>query len=85
MANGFLTESPASRHGSSDQGAAQGWVWAQKFNCPADCEIDEIGGYFKDNNNQMRMAIFTDDSGNNCPDVMVADSETASLSTTGNI
>ena len=85
MANGFLTESPASRHGSSDVGVAQGWVLGQKFNCPEDCEISEIGVWAKDNRNEMRLAIFTDDSGNGCPEIMVANSESATLQTASQI
>lgn len=80
MANGFVTTSPAARHGSSDQQTGAGWLWAQKFACPSGTqEISEIGLWCLDSGFEFRLAIFTDDSGNACPDVMVSNSESATL------
>jgi len=85
MPNGFVTERPAARYGDGTFNSSATIVHVQKFVCPdsGTQEITEIGqwlsadvgetGYFK-------MAIFTDDAGNDCPESMVANSLTDELS-----
>ena len=82
MANGFLVASPGARHGASDQDLGVDWVWAQRFTCPGSGmqEISEIGLWSKDSGGEFRLAIYTDDSGNDCPEDLVANSESATLS-----
>lgn len=87
MANGFLVASPGARHGDTSPGLASGWLIAQRFTCPdaGTQEISEIGYYGKDNGNEMRFAIFTDDSGNTCPESIVANSESDTVANSANI
>jgi len=82
MANGFVTTTPSVRHGTNDVQLDAGFVVCQKFTCPGSGaqDISEIGAWVEDSGFEFRLAIFTDDSGNSCPEVIVANSESATLS-----
>ena len=87
MANGFLAATPGARHGADDIEVDAGYVIAQKFTCPGSGtqEVTEIGVWAKDNSAELRLALFTDDAGNACPEAMVGNSESATLTTTTSI
>jgi hypothetical protein len=85
MANGFLTSSPGSRHGDTSRSwSPDNYCEAFKFTCPGTGikEITEIGMWLSADSGQtttFRFAIFTHDPVNNCPEAMVANSETGEV------
>jgi len=85
MPNGFVTSSPSSRYGDSEVWIGTGYVYAQKFTCGGSGtqDITEIGCYIYDtmSGQDFRLSIFTDDSGNSCPESMVSNSETTTITT----
>ena len=89
MANGFLDASPSVRHGNSAGSASNGYAAAQRFTVPGSSgtvEISEIGAWLSADSAQtgiFHLAIFSDDSANANPDVIVSNSESGELTVTG--
>lgn len=85
-ATGFLTATPDSSHGDTDTSRAANYAWAQKFTAggSGNIELLEIGGYFADigTSANCALAVFTHDAVNNCPETLVANSQ-SSITTTG--
>lgn len=86
MANGFVTSRPAARAGSDTSGWPidnSGYVAAQKFVAPGSgtLSVSEIGLWMNNNGSgaAARLAIFTHDAANDCPESMVSGSESATL------
>ena len=82
--NGFITYRPDARYGDTTQtcGASDRAI-AQKFTAPGSgtLDIDEIGLYaaYGTKSHNAKMAIYTDDSGNGCPEAIVSNSETSAF------
>jgi len=83
MANGFLTEAPASRPGDSTSQYSADFGIVQKFTCPGSGTIliSRIGVWLQKNvdNINCKVAIFEHDSSNSCPSGMVANSESGEM------
>lgn len=79
MSNGFVSSSPGSRHGASLSTYKADYATAQRFTCPGSGtqEITEAGiwAWRWGSNRTLKIAIFTNDSGNTCPESMVTNSE----------
>lgn len=83
---GFVSEVPTFVWGELYGTTNADMAGAEKLVCPGtgSREITEIGGWFSADvatTTYLRLAIFTHDAGNNCPDTMVSNSESAELST----
>ena len=80
MANGFLTETPAD-HGDTQQSIPSDHNAAIEFTCPGSGtqELTEIGCFGNGDGHpqggDVYMGVFTDDVPNDCPDAIVADSD----------
>lgn len=90
MANGFLESRPSVRTGTDTFGwpvDLAGTVIAQKFPAPSSgtLNISEIGAWLNNSGGggQFRLAIFTHDAANDCPETMISGSETGTLTVTG--
>ena len=84
MANGFLTSSPSARHGDNWGDMVVNYSVGGKFVAPGSgpLTLQEIGGWFSVDSSTttaFRLAVFTHDAANNCPETMVANSESAEL------
>jgi len=83
MANGFVTVSPAVRHGTGVAPISTNWCLAQRFLLPeGSWELNEIGiwvsadaGY----TGWVHVGVFTDDAANLCPGVLVAGTDSGGL------
>lgn len=85
MANGFVTSSPAARHGDGTSSVyTSDWAHAQKFTTPADMgTVTEIGLWCSVDAGQtavFKLGIFTHDAGNDCPEALVDNSDSGDLS-----
>jgi hypothetical protein len=84
-ANGFVTTRPDARYGDTN---TSGSLRAQKFVCGGvgSQEVTRIGGWMRAAGSvtpyHVRLAIFTHDAANDCPDTLVADSLSDELSLT---
>jgi len=77
MANGFLISSPTELHGSSTAGPYTNLTHAIRFVCPGSglLNISEVGLFCRSENGDPEvfyLAIYDDDSVNNCPENLIA-------------
>lgn len=87
MANGFVSSSPATRHGASTSPYDGDYPTAQRFSCPGSGtqELSEIGLWaykYSGLAKPIKLAVWTDDASNNCPGSMVTNSETDAINVT---
>lgn len=78
--NGFLSTSPDARYGDTESGFAS-QCFAQKFTTPdlGNLDINEIGVYGYQSGGAIHLAIFTHDAANDCPETIVANSDSGQL------
>ena len=84
MANGFLTESPAARHGSAVFGSTANVQYFEHFTCGGigTQNITEIGIWGSADaatEAYLHLSIFTDDETNTCPEIIVESSDSGEL------
>jgi len=81
-ANGFVTERPDTRYGDTQGTFNETWIVASRFVAPGSGQltITEIGLYaYQSPAPNVKLAIFTDDAVNGCPETMVSNSETGEI------
>lgn len=82
-ANGFVATEPDTQYGDAALAFVTNWARAQKFVAGGSGtqEISKVGfwGYCPSGSASVRMAIYTHDAANDCPEAMVSNSETSSI------
>ena len=87
-ANGFVTVSPDARYGDAEGSFPASFVLAAKFTAPGSgaLNITEIGIYsYSSSTGHLHLAIWTHDAGNDCPESIVANSDTGEFASTGSM
>ena len=83
-ANGFVTTRPDARYGDTEGSIYSDRCYANQFTVPGtgSIEISEIGLYCDGaGGSLLRLAIFTNDAANSCPEEIVANSDSGELDT----
>ena len=83
-ANGFVTTRPDARYGDAEGAIYMDRCYANQFTVPGtgSIEISEIGLYCDGQSGSfLRLAIFTNDAANSCPEEIVANSDSGQLDT----
>lgn len=82
--NGFVSSAPGSRYGASEHSATSGYPIIHKFTAPGSgtLTITKIGVWAKATSGSanFKLAIFTDDAANTCPETLVTNSDSGTIS-----